>query len=143
MTTKVYDADQVKVAAFGIPIDSGFADGEFVRIERDAEDFSLVYGTDGESTRSKTNKRGAKITIRLMQTSDSNILLNQISLLDRAGSNGAGIGAISIEDMNGTSLHTAAKCWIEKRPDAAYGREAVEREWVLRTGELIDVVGGT
>jgi hypothetical protein len=143
MTTKIFDADQVAVSAFGFPINSGYADGEFVRIERDAEDFTLIYGTDGESTRSKTNKKGAKITLTLMQTSDSNILLNQVSLLDRTASNGAGIGALSIEDMNGTSIAFAEKCWIEKRPDVSYGREAGPREWVLRTGELTDVVGGT
>ncbi len=143
MTTKVYDADSVKLSAFGFAINSGFADGEFIKIERDAEDFTLVYGTDGETTRSKTNKRGAKITIMLMQTSDSNILLSGVSELDRLGSNGAGMGSLLIEDLNGTSLHKADKVWIEKRPDVSYDREAKSREWVLRTGDLEDIVGGT
>ena len=81
--TKVYDSNRILLTLGGFPIDSGYADGEFLRIEAEADDFSDVVGTDGEVARSKTNDRRATATILLMQTSKANQLLSALSNLDR------------------------------------------------------------
>lgn len=139
---KVYDADQVTLVVCDLPIESGFADGEFLRIEQDSDDFGDVPGTDGEVTRSKTNDRRATITVILMQSSSGNNLLTVMNNLDRNTPGGAGIGTLFIRDKQGTSLYTASKCWIAKPPDVSFDRLATAREWKIRCANLVRFDGG-
>lgn len=140
--TKVYDADQVTVLVAGVPITSGYADGEFCTVEQETEDFMDVVGTDGEVTRSKTNDRRATITIKLMQSSDGNALLSALNNLDKFGTGGAGIGPLLIKDRQGTSVYSSAKCWISKPPSVTFDRDAKERTWTIRCSNLIRFDGG-
>lgn len=136
MALKVYDANEVTVNVAGLPIESGFDDGEFVRIEQEADDFIDKVGTDGEVTRSKTNDRRATITVILMQSSSGNELLSGLNNIDRLAGNGAGVGPLLIRDRQGTALYTAAECWISKPPDVSFDREPTAREWTLRCAAL-------
>jgi hypothetical protein len=120
----------------GLPIESGFDDGEFLRIEQEADDFVDKAGTDGEVTRSKTNDRRATITIILMQSSDGNALLSGLNNIDRLAGNGAGVGPLLVRDRQGTALYAAAECWISKPPDVSFDREPTAREWTLRCASL-------
>jgi hypothetical protein len=142
MSLKVYDADQVSISLAGIPISSGFADGEFLRIEQEGDDFVDVVGTDGEVSRSKTRDRRATITVLLMQTSDSNALLSALNNLDILAPNGAGVGTLLVRDRQGTSIYRADECWIQKSPDVSFDREATSREWTLRCANLQRLDGG-
>lgn len=128
---KIYDADQVSLIGVGIPIDSGYADGEFVKIEMADDAFKTKVGTDGEIVRSKTNNYLAKVTIRLMQTSDGNAKLSAVHELDKMAPNGKGVGPFMVRDRQGTSLHAGQYSWVTKAPDVTYDREATEREWEL------------
>lgn len=139
---KIFDADQVTVVAVGLPITGGYADGEFVAIEQDSDDFTQVVGTDGQVTRSKTNNRVAKVTISLMQSSDCNASLSAINNLDRNNPNGAGVGPLLIRDRQGTSLYTASKSWVSKPPDVTYDREAGPRKWEITCADLVRFDGG-
>jgi hypothetical protein len=130
-TTKVYRADQVTVSLAGIPI-RGYGDGEFVRIEMEADDYGDVVGTDGEVTRFKTQDPRATITLILMASSDANDQLSDLADADANSPSGAGIGVFQCRDNNGRSLHRAGACWIARRPNAAFGREVGTREWKLR-----------
>ena len=143
MTLKVYDSNEVLVSVAGIPITGGFADGEFVRIERETEAFTDMVGTDGEVTRSKTNDNRATVTILLMQTAAANGLLSTLHNTDKRASGGAGVGPLLIEDLNGLTLHSSAQCWIQTSPNVSYDREATAREWTIRCANLIDFVAGT
>jgi len=141
MGLKIYDANEIMINFAGQPLDGGFADGEFVRIE--GEDFFTdVAGTDGEVSRSKSNDKRATITVLLMQTSDGNDVLNAIHEADRIAPNGAGVAPLVVKDLQGNSLHLAPEAWITKKPDVSYDREATPREWVFRCAELENHVGG-
>lgn len=137
MAFKVYDANAVTVTVNGILIDSGFDDGEFVRVEQESDDFIDKVGTDGEVTRSKTNDRRATVSIILMQSSAGNAALSTLNNLDLLAGNGQGVGPLLIRDQQGTSLFSAAECWISKPPDVSFDREATSREWTLRCAKLI------
>jgi hypothetical protein len=139
---KIYDADQISIMIAGIPITSGFADGEFITIEPEAEDFTDVVGTDGEVTRSKTNDRRATLTLKLMQTSEANALLSALNETDKNTPGGAGVGALLIRDRQGLSLYQAAECWIQKGPNITFDREATAREWIIRCAKLVPFTGG-
>lgn len=142
MALKVYDANEVTVSIAGLPIESGFDDGEFVRIEQEAEDFIDKVGTDGEVTRSKTNDRRATVSILLMQSSDANALLSGLNNIDRLAGNGAGVGPFLVRDRQGLALYAAAECWISKPPDVSFDREPTAREWTLRVASLERFDGG-
>lgn len=143
MGFKVYDADQVNISIAGIAITGGYADGEFVRIERETEAFTDVVGTDGEVTRSKTKDNRATVTILLMQTADGNGLLSSLHNTDKNTAGGAGVGPLLISDGNGDTIHEAAQCWIQNSPDVSYDREPTAREWIIRVANLLDFTDGT
>jgi hypothetical protein len=138
---KVYDPTEVTVSFAGIVI-QGYADGEFLRVEQESDDFSDVAGTDGEVSRSKTSDRRATVTFVLMQTSASNALLSAISNADRNAPGGAGVGALFIRDRQGTSLYRAAEAWISKPPNVTMDRSPTSREWTLRCANLQRLDGG-
>ena len=142
MGFKVYDADQVSIVMMGVPLSSGYADGVFLEIEQEEDDFSHKVGTDGETTRSKTNNHNADIKIHLMQTSDGNALLSAVNNVDKAAPNGAGVGPMLIRDRQGTSLYTAAHSYVRKAPDAAFAREASDRVWLCHCTDLVRLDGG-
>ena len=132
---RTYDASEVQIVVAGVAIE-GFADGDFITIEDDEDAYSMQVGTDGEAARSKTNNRGATITISTLQTSAANTALSALHNLDRNSSGGLGIGPFLCDDQSGNSLYAAEKCWIQKRPSAVFGREAQGREWIVRTNNL-------
>ena len=140
---KIYDADQISLVFMGIPINSGYADGEFLTIEQESNDFNDVVGTDGEVTRSNSKDLRATIKVKLMQTSDGNAALSALNNLDKVTPGGAGVGPMMIKDRQGTSLYTASKCWIQKAPDVTFDRTATSREWTLRCADLTRIDGGT
>lgn len=138
---RTYDPGSVFVSLAGIPI-SGWADGEFITIENDSDDFEDVVGTDGEVTRSKSNDNRATVTIKLMQSSASNDLLSALRLLDKNSSNGAGVGPFMLRDGSGRSLEIAEKAWIAKGPNRSFDKTAGSREWKIRCAAIISGVAG-
>lgn len=142
MALKIYDADQVTFSFANQPIDSGFADGEFIRVEQETDAFTDKVGTDGEVSRSKTNDNRATVTLLLMSTSSGNALLSALHRADKLAPNGAGVGVLAIKDLQGSTLHLAPRAWITKMPDASYDRESTTREWVFRTDNMDSNIAG-
>ena len=139
----VYDSNAVAISICGIPIVSGFAEGELVRITMVEDAFKEYQGADGGVSRAATHDRRANIEIRLAQTSPTNDLLSALHNVDINSPNGAGVGVFEVCDLQGTSLHFASKCWIEKSPDAAFDREVKERVWKLKCADMKNFVGGS
>jgi hypothetical protein len=142
MSTKVYDADQITITFGGVAL-TGLAEDDVVTIEQDTDDFTDVVGIGSEVTRSKSTDRRATLTVRLMQTSDSNDLLSAISNADVKAANGAGISSVMVRDRGtGRALYAGAEAWIAKPPQVVYGRTAKVREWKLRISNLERFDGG-
>jgi hypothetical protein len=142
MGLKNYDPKAVQIVIAGIPIIEGFADGEFIRIERTTELFTTTIGTDGEVVRNRSNDNRALVTLLLLQTSSGNDVLSQLHNADRNRFNGAGVGQFLCVDGNGGSIYQAAECWVRKMPDVAFDREATSREWEIEIATLEDFTGG-
>lgn len=138
---KEYDANEVTCNFSLFPIESGYADGEFIRIEQDNDSFSAVQGTDGEVTRSKTNQDLTTVTIILMQSSDGQAILSTIHNADKISGNGAGIGPLMIRDRQGLSVFEA-DAWIKGPPKVSYDRGATGREWSLHCTNVVRFDGG-
>lgn len=141
---QTYDASENSLSISAISIDSGFADGEFVSIEPQTEDFTDKIGTDGSVARSKSNDQRATIKVKLLQTSDGNTRLTALRTLALNGPNGADVGAFALRDRTtGVLLAYAAQAWVMKPPTLSRGREVVEYEWTLRAAKMIFDFTGT
>lgn len=139
MQNRTYDPAQVVINVDGRDI-SGYADGTFVNIARNADQFTLAVGADGESTRAKSNNRSGRITFTLQQSSPSNDILDEIATQDELDNTGA--VPVRVEDASGTTVAQAEKMWVVKKPDSSFAKEAENREWILETGNLDYTVGG-
>lgn len=138
---KVYDAKAVSFSFANIQ-GVGLADGEFLVIDNESDAYGDVIGTDGETTRFRTNDDRANVTFRLMQSSSMNDKLSAIHALDKLTSNGAGLGAFYAKDTNGTSEYSGENAWIRKPPAVSFDRSAKEREWKIRVAKLVRTDGG-
>jgi hypothetical protein len=138
---KVYSGDQVVIQIGDTLIEAGYADGEFLRIEQESDDWSDVVGTDGEVAISKSNDARATLTLLLLQTSRHN---DELSAMRNNGlrTGRPGVGPLFVRDLLGNSLHEAPVCWIQKPPDRSFDRTATTREWKLRVGQLKSTDGG-
>jgi hypothetical protein len=139
MAVSTYDPKQVAIIFGGFSL-SGFADGSFVTVERNEDAFTLQMGTDGEGTRSKSNNKSGRVTVRLMQSSESNAILSGIAKSDELSN--SGVQPLMVKDNSGASLYVAEQSWIVKMPSAEYDREASEREWIIETDSLQMFEGG-
>jgi hypothetical protein len=132
---KVYSAKACSLSFANIQI-TGWADGDFIVIDNESDDYGDIQGTDGETTRYELNDDRANITITLMQSSSVNDKLSALRKLDRLAPNGAGIGSFYFKDTQGTSEYKGEAAWIVKPPAVTFGREAKPREWKIRVAKL-------
>lgn len=138
---KTYDPKLIHCTFAGHFID-GYADGTFVAFSKAAPPFSKKVGVGGNVVRTRNHDRSGTVTFTLMQTSESNDRLSEILAQDLAAPNGAGVGSLTVQDIAGTSIFSAAKAWIESDPDASFEMEAGTREWVIAY-ELLDATHGS
>ncbi len=139
MAVKTFNAADVILTIAGIKV-SGYADGTFITIGRDNPSFTSGTGSDGEGWRAKSNDKSGTCTLTLLRSSASNDALSALVLLDEAS--GDGVGTLLLKDLAGTSIYEAATCWIEKPADAEFARDGTNREWVIKTDNLVPFAGG-
>lgn len=119
---------------------SGYADGTFLEITADNQQFTKVTGADGYTTRVKSNNYGGVMTLTLAQSSPSNDALSIILNADRATN--AGVVPILIKDMSGTTVMFSAAGWIQQFPDVTYGNEMNNRAWAIELADIDIFIGG-
>jgi len=136
---KTYDVTEVSAIVGGHIVQGGI-EGDFLTVARDEEAFTYLTDVSGNGTRSKNPNRAGKITIRLQASSESNEFLSGLALADEL--NNGGIVPILIRDNSGSDLHKGESCYLVKHPDAAYGKELGEREYVFQVENLAMFSGG-
>ena len=120
---KTYDPKKVMVI-FGPVVLTGFAEDTFINIETDGDGTTAVVGCDQEIVRSiDPGSIIKKVTLSLLQSSDSNDELSAIHDVD----NQAGAG------LSGRLLMMSDQAWITKKPNVNRGKSASEGkcQWVL------------
>lgn len=130
---KTYDPKQV-VFSWDAPFQTlnlaeGAADGTFIEIAPTTEPWSMSVGSDGEATRVKSNDRTCTVTITLRQGSPQNAALNAIFNEDDASS--FQVGPATCEDLNGSSLTTIEKMFIQGPATRTYANGEENRTWVF------------
>jgi len=134
-----YDPMQIQIIFGGNPI-TGYADGTFVEIEFDEQQWNKVTGADALTSRAKTNNYAGSVTITLLATSSGNDVLNSIMQKDRR--NNTGVVSLIVKDSGGRTIWSAQHAWIEQIPTQAWSKETEERAWTIATAALIGNVGG-
>ncbi|EHK65300.1 phage structural protein [Achromobacter arsenitoxydans] len=140
MSVKTYAPGQIKIVMGAIAL-SGLAEDTFVTVSEIGEGISSVSGADGEVARSMSRDSRLRIVVTLLQTSASNALLTALHQADKS-TDGLGAVPVAVTDLRGKSLHAADSAWVVKTPDAGYAAKVGNREWVIETGQSINVVGG-
>lgn len=133
-----YDPKNVKLV-FGAVLVEGYAEGSFVNVEYNEDLFSLQIGSDGESSRSKSNNRSARITVNLMPGAAANIGLGAALAADKAA--GAGVFPLALTDLSTGSSFIAEGAWIVRDPGYDFQTEAQARQWIFETDNLEAVYG--
>lgn len=137
---KTYDPSNVQVIMGGVPV-TGFADGTFINISFDEDQYTKTVGADGEVSRSKSNNNTATVALTLKQTSSSNDALSALYQADRLN-NGGAVPFMVKEIGTGRTLCFTQACWVQKLPDVGYSKDVEDRAWTLATGQMEIFVGG-
>lgn len=140
MSTTHYNPAAIHVVFAGHFID-GYGDGTMISVTKAADDYSTKWGPSGKAVRTKLHNKGGTMTITLMQTSLSNDRLSEIRQHDYLVPNGGGVGSLTIQNIEGTDIHTAENAWIQSAPDLTFEGEAGTREWVIAFDKLVSVYG--
>jgi hypothetical protein len=136
-----YDSNQV-VAVFGsIKIDEKGVD-EFVVIEPAEDDYTIVTGVGGQTVFNRSNNKGCKVTIRVLQTSPVNRLLSEARKADLASPNGTFSAFTVIDRLSGSELHSGSKAKITRPPNASFGKQAKDNEWTIFVADMDLNFGG-
>ena len=142
MAVQTYDPRSILMTVGGVPV-TGLDDGVFLKIEMNEDAFSLKVGAGGEAARARSNNNSAKLTFTLLQTSLCNDLFSALYQAGRLVPGSADVVPVLIKDLLGTSLFSAATCWITKLPDVEFGKEIASREWVMETDDVFSIIGGS
>ena len=125
MEKTIYDPKDVHVIISGIPM-TGFGDGDKVIVEPvTKENYKSHCGVDGDVSFSKVNDDRAMMTVRLKQSSPSNIVLEGLL---RSPS----LFPISvINKRGGAYTGGAAECLIAEKSSVKFGAEEQVKEWKI------------
>jgi hypothetical protein len=123
-----YDGDQVLLTFMAVNV-TELAQGSFLNLELDEDDWTMTKGHQGTVLRAKNPNATATLTFQVMQGSPDNDALSNAAQNDYV--TGLGAGPAMIKDLNGTTLSSAATSWLKKRPALKLGTE----------GDVIEYVG--
>ena len=116
-------------AIIGIVEVTGWADADDVLVIEPAQArFTKIVGARGDVTRSQSNDMSVKITLKLLQTSATNKVLQDLVTLDNE--TGAGVVPFIYNTPNGES-YFVANAWVESQPTYSRGRSQNDMTWVL------------
>jgi hypothetical protein len=137
---RTYDPKKVLVT-FGTISFEGYADGTFISMAQNGDNFEKVRGADGTVDRVNKNATDYAITVTLKQSSVTNDLLSVIAYADKETN--AGVLPFVIADKGGTTLFFAESAWIGKEPDSEFSSDLSNREWRIDTGSAKKFDGGS
>ncbi len=103
---------------------------------------TMVIGADGQAMHSLHAGKGGTVTVRLLKTSPTNALLQEMYFADTASSANHGQNTILIRDPSRGDVASAKFCAFQKFPGITYSKDGNTVEWMWDSGE-VDVLLGT
>ena len=124
---------------YGILELEGYADGDdVVTIEYDADQFVKLVGAKGDVTRTQTTDNSCTITIKLLQTSKSNVELMALYNADRE--TGSGILPLIVNDKETNESYIVNNAWIMKAPSIVRGANPNTMDWIFQGDFMTSVI---
>lgn len=139
MSLYTYDSKKFAFLFGGVPA-TGKADGDFIQLELDEDDWSVTRGADGNVVRSNNQNVIATCTLMLQQTSPYNDFLSGIALVDKA--TGQGVKPVIVKDILGSTKIFSGQAFISKRPAVNRAIEQTNNEWQFKIIRATYFVGG-
>jgi hypothetical protein len=128
---KPCNPNRFTMSLMGVLINRGYADGEFFSAEPDSDTVLYVVGTDGEVATSVSYNNVWKASLKLLETSDGNKLLEQFWNLKKRGNGAVGFGAALFKDADTGESLSCVNCCVSRPPTITKDRTATAREWSL------------
>lgn len=122
---QVFDPTKVSTIVGGVPI-SGWADGDMVIAEYDADHTTKHIGTGGEGRLIASKDRSGKCTVRV---SDYSAVNTALSLIDAVG---LPVPIIVTDKTSVGDLFFTSQAKLIKTPPLKKGAEAAMNEWVFQ-----------
>ncbi|ADX32010.1 hypothetical protein VL2_gp146 [Pseudomonas phage vB_PaeM_VL12] len=134
--TSTYAPNQVTIvinhAASGISHTlTGFSEDSIVSVERLVDTFTEYVGADDTHTRVFNANSGARATVSLAQTSESNDVLTFLHEFDREAMSADGMFEMLIKDNSGRSLYFSDEAYIAVIPQGGFSNQMNTRDWVI------------
>lgn len=135
-----YSPSDVTITVAGLYSVTGFAEGTFVRIIKDAQQIYTTRAMDGTMSRCKSPDTGWRIEITLAQSSSANDIFSALWNVDRV--TGLGKFPLFIKDGSGSTMFTAATAWIEQLPEVIFSNQMETRTWTFCATDVLINIGG-
>lgn len=103
---------------------------------------TMTVGADGEVMHSLKSDKSGTITVRLLETSDTNAALQAMYDAQALSASAWGNNTIVIRNKGNDEVVTARSVAFQRQPDRNYAEEGTLLEWVFDCGK-IDTVRGT
>jgi len=106
-----------------------FALGEFITLRLDAPKFRKVSGIRGKNTRVHTRDRSGTVSFRMLQTSNQNNILSQITNSDDF--NLSNKLMVNIVDVGGGTGIQVGNAYLESVPNISFSSDTTPNDWVI------------
>ena len=140
-----YDPTTVIFTWGGVPLNLGASGGNFIRLERTSQMWSMPVGIDGEVTRVRSNDFSGFVTFRMRQAAfNATALSTLLTVNEFTGLYTVlpGLPFFLTDVPSGLTLWTSPLAFLEGWPVDEYGTSENDREWVLLCPQLIPFPGG-
>lgn len=124
---------------------TGFADGEFINMERITPSSTPYQGVgDNSFARVKRSKTAMNVTITLHQGSPSNTLFQQLQIADANAKDNTYVFNCTMKDLSGQTVASSNSAVIVAPANATFSSEFGTREWqIYLFGSDIFIGGNT
>lgn len=129
MALFTYSPKDVTVSIAGIHTVSGYVDGTFIRIIKNAKPFETQVAMDGSRQRIYHKDDGYRFELTLAQSSESNNVLSAIHNIDIVTR--LAKFPLMMRDGSGSTTFFSATTWIESIPEVTFSNQMEARTWVF------------
>lgn len=127
--------------AFSIGQGAGVAE-EGITVEFEEDKDTMTIGAGGSVMHSLHAGKAGKVSVRLLKTSPTNQLLNQLYNFQTTSSVNHGQNVITFRDTARGDVINARESGFMKHPTIVYSKDGPMNEWVFNVGRL-DITLGT
>lgn len=136
---KAYSPDQMIFVFKGVPI-TAWAPDSFITVKRNERTITMEVGAGGDVVRVFTVNKSGTIEFELVSASSQNDILSNIQVSDEV--NHDGVGAVLLQDANGTTFAHGDEACLDGPPDIGRGKGMPTSKWRILVANIEMFSGG-